>query len=308
MTYAILSFKLVTAPYVHESAEEGTPAQLGVEVVPLIDGALLPDPGGLFDAIDLLLYGVGNAETDLYTCSCGCAGCAGFHEEVQLRHLNDVMAWEFPEKPFRKVFVGERFPDDSPLRIEFDAGQYAQALATLEADLAALFAASDIPVVVQPGWSCEQSGASTFAKMMKKARKNRARYQARCAAQRDAEGDLVNFMCIVHLPDNLKLSCSLTSLAWDLVHGLGQYDDDENLRTLKEEVRPKLLADPLAGLLSLSAEGRARAFSAPSLGFSDEVWLTAHYEVLPYEQGVEFMQIADAERYARYEASLKERG
>lgn len=278
----ILSFHIDKAPYSSEFDEEGAPAQLGLEVTPLLDGVPLMK-GDVFDAVDLLLYGVGNAETDLYTCSCGVAGCAGFHEEVRLCEGAATMAWEFPEEPYRTRLAGERFPAGQPLRLEFDKTQYAQALAGLEAELAALFAASEVPVVVHPGWSCEQLDASGFADMMDKARARRARWDARMAACRAAEGALRDFAFLAELPGGEVASRDLAGFAWDQVHDLHLADDEANIEHLRSVVGPQLLANPLAALLALPGAGRADAFQSPGLGLPDEAWLAAQYSVLPVQ-------------------------
>jgi hypothetical protein len=278
----VLSFEIAQSPYTNEFASEGAPPQLGLDVTPLLDG--VPLMKGVFDAVDLLLHGVGNADTDLYTCSCGVAGCAGFHYEVALREGADFMAWEFPEEPYRTCLPGERFPAGQPLRLEFDKAQYAQALATLEQDLAALFAASEAAVVVVPGWSCDSLDVDSFAAMMAKARERLARWNASVAARREAEGALAEFAYVARLPNGCVLTCDLTAFAWERVHALELEEYDDRLEQLRRVIGPKLLADPLAALLALPAAERAEAFLGACLALPDDAWLAAEYSVLPLQE------------------------
>lgn len=281
---AVLSFQIASAPYSSENSCEGDGPQLGIDVTPVLDGTPFPNIG-VFDAIDMLLYRASDAETDLYTCSCGNAGCAGFHDYVQLRAGQDTMAWEFPEEPYRKLLDTAIFPAEAPLHVTFDKVQYTQALAVLESELEKLFKDSSIPAVVCPGWSCEQLNVKSFRAMMKAARKRRAKWDADCRARADAEGKLRNFQYVAYLPNGWALFRELRSMAWDLANDLNANDDDGfELAAVRDVIGPRLLADQASTILNLSAAERARAFFAESLNLPDEAWLTATYSVVTNEE------------------------
>lgn len=281
---SVLSFQIASAPFASENRCEGDEPQLGIDVTPVLDGIPVPNIG-VFDAVDMLLYGASDAETDLYTCSCGNAGCAGFHEEVRLRAGPDTMAWEFPEEPYRASLDPAIIPAGAPLRVTFDKAQYTQALAALESDLEKLFKGSSIPAVVCPGWSCEQLNVKTFRSMMKAARKRRAKWDADCRARADAEGELRNFQYAAHLPNGWTLFRDFRTLAWEQANDLNVNDDDEfALKAIREVIGPRLLADQASTILNLSAVERARAFFAESLNLPDEAWLSATYSVVTNEE------------------------
>jgi hypothetical protein len=92
-----------------------------------------------FDAGLAILFATHAGEHDLYTCSCGVAGCAGLHEGVHVTLLEDTVQWAFPLGTYRArlhpSFLSER--EDS-LVVTFDKGQYLSALTDLEATLQAL--------------------------------------------------------------------------------------------------------------------------------------------------------------------------
>jgi hypothetical protein len=279
---AILSFLIASAPYESDTGLEGDPEQMGITVTPVIDGTPMPNIG-VFDAVDMLIYGASTAESELYTCSCGNAGCAGFHEPVQLQAVGETMTWLFPERPFRAqlgpALVPSIVPAEVPLAVMFDREQYVKALATLESDLAAAFKASPIPAVVIPGWSCEQLGAKSFRAMLKAARKRRAEWDASRLARANAEGPLRDLQYQVHLPKGWDLFREMGSFAWEQACGMAD-SEDAQIPAVRDVIGPKLLADGLDTISSMSASERARLFFAESLNLSDEVWLSATYSIV----------------------------
>jgi hypothetical protein len=279
---AVLSFQIDAAPFSGDNCCEGDAPQLGIEVTPVLDGIPFPNLG-VFDAVDMLIYGAADAETDLYTCSCGVAGCAGFHEYVQLRASDDAMAWMFPEAPYRAGLDPARFPPGVPLQVTFDKAQYLKALAALEADLGKLFKDSAIPAVVIPGWSCEQSNTKTFRGMLKAARKRRLQWDADCRARTQAEGTLRDFQYAAALPNGWTLFRELSALAWERVHDLN-LEGEAELAAMRDVIGPCLLADQVSTILALSAAERARMFFAESLNLPDEAWLQASYSVVTNDE------------------------
>ena len=106
-----------------------------------------------FDALHCALYGMLPEDHDLWTCSCGIAGCAGLHDGVEIALTDDHVQWQFPlatyRKKFSEAFVG-RFPvppvpegtlaedDKQILTLSFSRPQYEQALEELRGRLIAL--------------------------------------------------------------------------------------------------------------------------------------------------------------------------
>jgi len=145
---AKLTFELTESFEEALSFDEATTGgrYLRVEVSPLIDGCPLLASGGLvFDALSVLVSGATSAELDLYTCSCGVAGCAGIFEDCQCLVTEDSVNWRFPEEPFAKWFA-----PGMPLEIHFSLPGYVAALARLEGDLEARRAACGAPLLLAP--------------------------------------------------------------------------------------------------------------------------------------------------------------
>lgn len=67
------------------------------EVAMLFNGQPIPD--GLFNAAEVIAASHFNiAEFDLFTCTCGVPGCAGYHSRVKQAKENGVVSWEIPEE------------------------------------------------------------------------------------------------------------------------------------------------------------------------------------------------------------------
>ena len=111
-------------------------------VAPEIHGLRLPTSGRErpLDAFSLLVQRDVPGGFDLYTCSCGVAGCAGFHDEVELSVDGQALTWQIPLEPYRDLMPDAPWSDDG-LRVRFDRAQYLQALDSLEQQLLQLEAA-----------------------------------------------------------------------------------------------------------------------------------------------------------------------
>lgn len=218
-TVRTLSFELRIIDSVEDcetadGAQGAGKAYRSVEARPSVDGMPLHD-GYVFDVSPLIGYGLRNASTDLYTCSCGIAGCAGIHDEVELQVSDDAMVWLFPEVPFRKTLPAALFPANQPLAVRFDREQYRQALQSLEAQLLALAADGGTPVILAPTTypDFSKSLADSFAASRKWADRvleRQAQRQALFGVFYDQEV-LIRFpngaqrlMSIVHLAQNLS--------------------------------------------------------------------------------------------------------
>lgn len=97
-----------------------------LRVAALLDGKALPD--GLVDICGVL-YGGATERSSFYfyTCSCGVAGCDGYHLPLEHRRENGQVIWTIEDEKLRGVFGAER--------LVFDAAQFDADLAALRAEL-----------------------------------------------------------------------------------------------------------------------------------------------------------------------------
>lgn len=145
---SILGFAIETERLVEEDGDSSRP-YVSVNVRLLVNGKE-PTKTHTFDARTVVAYGARSCHVDLYTCSCGVAGCAGIHDDVAIVANADTVTWTFPEDPFRAQFDAELFPADRPLQVQFDTRQYLQALADLEAQLFELVMSSEEHAALVP--------------------------------------------------------------------------------------------------------------------------------------------------------------
>lgn len=105
------------------------------EVTPLVNGKpVLPHSNSRpFDALAVLQRRDDRGEFDLYTCSCGVAGCAGIFEPVRLLSENGDVTWALPEEPYRTALDAAQ--EGLPLALSFKRRQYLAALDGLEVEL-----------------------------------------------------------------------------------------------------------------------------------------------------------------------------
>jgi hypothetical protein len=232
-----LSFNVVVVDLV-DSSDEGAPARPYrlLEARPLVDGTPLLD-GYVFDVAPLIGYGLRDVETDLYTCSCGVAGCAGIHENVQLRVDRDSVAWTFPEEPFRKEMCAELFPADAPLTVRFERKQYKQALRDVEAELLALAADGGAPVVLAAG-SAYPDLSTPLKKVLKNIRRQANDWLARIAYEKELFGELLDKEVLVRFPCGAMRVIPVTSFAYDLAFEEGEATGVESDDLLADKYLP----------------------------------------------------------------------
>ena len=120
-----------------------------VEPRPLIDGVPL-SRSYWFDALALLTCGAHSGAVDLFTCSCGVAGCAGIFDDTLIEVTDTHVVWTFPEDPFRGKLDEGLFADGAPLMVRFERAHYDNALKALEQELLALAVDGGLPVVIAP--------------------------------------------------------------------------------------------------------------------------------------------------------------
>jgi hypothetical protein len=224
-----LSFKVFIADLVSsEDDGPGLPYRL-LEARPLVDGEPLLK-GYVFDIAPLIGYGLRDVDTDLYTCGCGVAGCAGIHDHVQLRVDRGLMTWTFPEDPFRKGFAAELFPAEAPLTLRFAKKQYRQALKSVEAELLALAADGGAPVVLAAG-SAYPDLNTPLKKVLKSVRKHANRWLASVAREKQLFGELLNQEVLVRFPNGALRIIPVTNFAYHLA-----YEEEERTGVARDDI------------------------------------------------------------------------
>lgn len=143
-----LSFDIQVSELCHEE-DQPTSSVVFIEVRPRVNGKALTSHY-VFDTLALLAVGPRDANFDLFTCECGHAGCAGIHDDVQVRAQESTVSWTFPEQPFRTCLNAELFPEGKPLQCEFSRAEYVDALTRLERALLSIEAREAKPVVLDP--------------------------------------------------------------------------------------------------------------------------------------------------------------
>jgi hypothetical protein len=232
-----LSFKVFVVDLVDSSEDDGPGRPYRVlEARPLVNDVPLLD-GYVFDIAPLIGYGLRDVGTDLYTCGCGVAGCAGIHDHVQLRVDDEAMTWTFPEEPFRKELAADLFPTDKPLTLRFDKTQYRKALRRVEAELLALAADGGAPVVLAAG-SAYPDLDTPLKRVLKAARKQSNKWLARLAREKKLFGDLLDKEVLVRFPSGAMRTIPVTSFAYRLAFEEGEANGVESEDLLADKYLP----------------------------------------------------------------------
>ena len=149
---SVLSFRLdhKVAPF------EGYSGVVGdvrwTSVIPMVDGVPVPLPG-MFDAVLAWnMHKEGRYDEPLFTCSCGVAECAGYHNSMGVVITNDTVEWIFPmEHPYLSR-LSPLFGEGAPMAWVFDRGAYTQALVDLRRAILELEATQpEAPIVLDDG-------------------------------------------------------------------------------------------------------------------------------------------------------------
>ena len=211
-------------------------------VVPVINGQPI-ETGWVFDTTTLLVHqSTGYHLFDLFTCSCGIAGCAGIDDEIHLRVGPDEVQLQIPRvDPFIKRFVPKYFPSaDTAMVWTFDAKAYHQALDSLVVQFKAIEAANPgIPVALwpddgHPGRSLPKSVATQLIDL----KKWHAQSIARVDDAKAYSGPLYQAHMAIPIHDaSYHLSVhGLFEVVANTVFGVQSDDDvDEDADKLREE-------------------------------------------------------------------------
>lgn len=236
-----LSFDITTS---HQEAEFGEGAYLAIAVRARVDGQSpygAEDRENVFDAVSVLVQGTRAGELDIYTCTCGVAGCAGIHEEVVVEVDDAQVRWRFPEDPFRKRLSLALLPEGEPLVLAFDRAQYSAALADLTQRIEALTAQLGHAYNVLPASSpLDTRGETLFSRVVADYRNRSDAYRLDVSEREAADGALRDFIIETTLPNGFVLRCDLEELARKLVPA----DVEDVNAYLHAGHRDAVLADP----------------------------------------------------------------
>jgi hypothetical protein len=232
-----LSFKVFVVDLV-DSSEDGGPGRpyRVLEARPLVDGVPLLK-GYVFDIAPLIGYGLRNVDTDLYTCGCGVAGCAGIHDNVKLRVDGEAMTWTFPEEPFRSELDADLFHAGAPLTLRFDATRYRKALRRVEAELLALAADGGAPVVLAAG-SAYPDLDTPLKRVLKTIRKQSNIWLARISREKKLFGDLLDKEVLIRFTSGSMRVIPVTSFAYHLAFEEGERTGVESEDLLADKYLP----------------------------------------------------------------------
>lgn len=129
-------------------------------VTPLVNGQKVLSKGE-FDVLQVLAGGLDTQEAvDIFTCSCGEAGCAGIFNDCRILVEADKVCWLMPVANFHpdEVPALERMGDNY-IRMTFGRAEYETALEQLRTKLSQDALEKGKPVCIGPGWTILQDDA-----------------------------------------------------------------------------------------------------------------------------------------------------
>ncbi len=219
------------------------------------------------DTLDVLIRAADEGEFDLLTCSCGVAGCAGFHDPVEVRRIQtptgqDLVQWHVPTCGYERCIDESWGP--GPWVLQFERSQLLQALVQLEAQM--LEAERKHGAIEYP--PCEPLSeyfepSPPLAEVLARGRKQHAenlRYQQLFRA---CFGDLAGLSLHLMLAaprEEQHFYLSVRQLGWALLSDAGlpcELETDEEFDTagkLFSRTAAQLRQDPLLVVRALSTE------------------------------------------------------
>lgn len=232
-----LSFEL---SFADDKAEDGRPYRVA-HISPRLDGRFMfgdNQPGPLFDALTVIVRGCAEPSTlDLFTCSCGVAGCAGIFDDVAIGVTSNQVTWTFPEEYFREALSPHLFPDDVPMTVQFSRRQYQEALDGLEYQLNEAEKSAGVPVVVPPDSHPDESLDVPFETLMAEYRERYSNWRAECKLRAARYGNRAYQEVAVTFPNGECFGASLENV----VDALVPADEDDDLYI--ESRLPAILSD-----------------------------------------------------------------
>lgn len=211
MARSKLSFVLVFSDA--ESFDEGTTRFRTVEPRPYINGKPLVPHGYVFNARAILSPGVANADRNLFTCSCGVAGCAGIFDEVAVRVNAEDVTWTFPAEPFAECLHAS-VSRAAPLRVRFSRQQYAQALQGLTKLLSDAEAHSAIPLALAPCSWHDESDCESLEQDLQDSKSWYEQQQEMAAAREALYGPLLDTEVLLTFPGGHQRTISAATVVF----------------------------------------------------------------------------------------------
>lgn len=220
---------------------------LHLEVTPIVNGTRVETPW-VFDTAEVLARrDIGYHLFDLFTCTCGVAGCAGIHNDVHLRIDTKNVQLQFPRvKPFIENLVPKHFPNtETPLVWTFDAKQYQLASEDLISRLLALEVENiGTPMSLFPEDDYAFSNpAKSIALQLSRAAQYFAEYTADVNENKLYLGPLYQAELKIEIEDDvytLRVS-DVFEAAYDNLVSEQSKDNDENDQARKNWIQKKIV-------------------------------------------------------------------
>lgn len=268
--FSTLSFDLHVED--EEFIDDSTPAAhprkyRSVEARPRVDGVPLTK-AYVFDTRAVLGYGARSGETDLFTCSCGVAGCAGIFDCVSIDVSDQAVGWTFPKEPFRGALSPALFAPDAALTVCFERAHYEAALETLKAELLSLASDGGLPVILAP--ESFPDFDTSMADTLEAATQWATRCLEREARRHALFGPLLGVDVDVGFPDGLRGAVSVESLAYTVAFDVAEARDLDADEVLEAEVAPAFRTGEAAVLAALRALSWDSAATLCTLFYPDD--------------------------------------
>ncbi len=279
-----LSFSIVTEEVDADFEEDGRYVKAHVRA--LVDGAspfTSSSSEPVFDAHEVLIAGLRGGELDIYTCTCGVAGCAGIHWECHIDIQETTVSWSFPKAYYDARLLAGLGQERGDYRmVVFEREQYAAALAELTQQLDTLAEAHGPDFAVAPaGEASAISEGQTYTDFLEWCRVRIASHERSEAERRLMEGDLGRFALHTTLPTGETLAGSFLGLAYLSLPA----DVADKLVYLRDVAGPQVFQDPVGVLQKLDLDEWDTLFSAAegSCDTHDETWAHKYHETLKFK-------------------------
>lgn len=218
---------------------------VGTRVTPHVNGQQLMVNARwpVFDALALFMHGEAPSTFDLYTCSCGAAGCTGIFDEFSLDSDDSTVCWTFGEDYFRKQLNTALLPADQPLKVVFDKAQYLEAVAGLRAELIELDNKWELPVLVVVTDFPEAHLDRTVQQTIEKCEEW---FRDECAEEADRlvrYGELLNLGVRAEFADGKSFIASVSQVVDAIADVRLPHEYEEQVMLVKEVLVPALRED-----------------------------------------------------------------
>lgn len=207
-----------------------------------VDGQVL-GTSLVLDFALLLVYGLSDAEDlDIFTCSCGNAGCAGVYDSARISVYQDKLRWHFPYSVAKEVAPTFAVEAGQELVITFDSQAYAAELARVLADCEAIRTQEPANLF---GLDEGDTPGATIAELIDERREYRLRWDKSVAYRLAVWGEDRNAELVVQVPGSTEsIPVLLEWLAVDLAQRAGAESEEEVEALVASTIAPTLRASP----------------------------------------------------------------